>query len=346
VGGLFLSACAGSTQPPVGAPRQAEAQERGGAGAQEAHPDAHADDWPELSPVSLGEGEKLRVVATTNIVADVVSNVGSDKIALIGLMPVGADPHTYEPTPQDLRSVADAHVIFVNGLGLEEFLAELIENAGRDAPIVSVSSGIEVPELEGKHEHAGEEHEGQGEEGGHPPHAGSDPHAWLDPNNVILWTENIEHALGGLDPDDAEVYKANADAYIAQLKELDTWVQEQVTRVPETHRKLVTDHAVFGYFAGRYGFELVGAIVGSFSTVAEPSAQELAELEDAIQTYGVPAVFVGTTVNPKLSEQIARDTGIKLVPVYTGSLGNPDSGAGTYIDYMRYNVNAIVSALK
>jgi ABC-type Zn uptake system ZnuABC Zn-binding protein ZnuA len=290
------------------------------------------DEMPSLSPVALGEGERLRVVATTSIVADVVQNVGGDLIDLATLLPLGADPHAFEPTPQDAAAVAGAHVVFANGAGLEVFLENLLASAGEGVAVVSVSSGIELLDLGAGHD----EHQ----------HEGADPHVWFDPNNVIVWTHNVEHALSALDPANAGAYKANAEAYAAELKALDGWIQEQVAQVPEGNRKLVTDHASFGYFARRYGFEQVGAVFPGYSTLAEPSAQELAALEEAIRTHGVKAVFVGLSVNPTLAERVAEDTGTQVVFLYTGSLSEPGGPAGDYIAFMKYNVAAIVEALQ
>jgi ABC-type Zn uptake system ZnuABC Zn-binding protein ZnuA len=311
-------------------------------------------EMPALSPVSLGTGEKLEAVATTSIVADVVENVGGDRIELTRLMPLGTDPHAFEPTPQDVVAVSDAHVLFANGAGLEEFLEPLLESAGAQGKTVYVSHGIESLHLEGEHAHeqgeeeAEHEHEqeqeGEGEQHHH--HEGADPHTWTDPTNVIVWVHNVEHALQDLDPDNAEVYAVNAEAYEAQLKELDAWIRDQVAQIPAAERRIVTDHDVFGYFVRRYGFVQAGTIVPGYSTLSEPSARELAELEDAIRALSVKAVFVGNTVNPGLAERVAEDTGTRLVFLYTGSLGAEGSGASTYVDYTRHNVNAIVGALK
>ncbi len=296
-------------------------------------PEWMADVLPALSPASLGAGDRLRVVATTTIVGDVVARVGGDAIQLTVLLPPGADPHTYEPTPADLTAVAQAHVLFINGLGLEGFLERTLRNVG-NVPVVPVSAGIR-PRLPEEHR------EEQGEEG----HDGeADPHVWLDVRNVLVWVENIRQALSALDPDHADFYATNAAAYRQELEALDAWILEQVARVPPQNRKLVTNHPAFGYFADRYGFEQVAAVY-PISPGAEPSAREIAELEEAIRRFGVPAVFAETTVNPKLAEQVARDTGVRLVTLYTGSLGPPGSGAETYVAMMRYNVRAIVEAL-
>jgi manganese/iron transport system substrate-binding protein len=299
--------------------------------AMETEEHKHADEMPPLSAVTLDEGEKLQVVATTNIVADVVQQVGGNLIDLKTLMPVGTDPHTFEPTPRDVAAVADAHVVFTNGAGLEVFLDTLLASAGQGVTIVPLSYGVELRQFEG--EHAG--------------HAGSaDPHTWFDPNNVMVWTHNVEHALGALDPDNAEAYEANAKAYEAELQALDGWIHDQLAQVPEADRKLVTDHTSFSYFAHRYGFEQIGAMFPGYSTLAEPSAQDIAALEDAISEFDVAAVFVGMTVNPDLAERVTEDTGTLLVFLHTGSLSEPGGPAGDYISLMRYNVSAIVEALR
>ncbi len=286
-----------------------------------------------LTPVPLGQGERLRVVATTTIVGDVVARVGGEAIELTVLLQPGADPHTYQPRPSDLAAVAEAHVLFVNGLGLEETLERTLHNVGGNVPLVSVSTGIHPRMLEA-HTHAGEEdHE-----------EGADPHVWFDVRNVMVWVENIRQALSALDPAHAESYGANAAAYRAELEALDRWIVEQVATVPEGNRKLVTNHPAFGYFADRYGFLQIGAVY-PVSPSAEPSAQDIARLEEAIRQYGVPAVFTENTVNPALAGQVARDTGVALVQLYTGSLGGPGSGVESYVELMKYDVRAIVEAL-
>jgi ABC-type Zn uptake system ZnuABC Zn-binding protein ZnuA len=308
---------------------------------------------PVEQPAPDASGGKLKVVATTTIVADVVAEVGGEMIELDTLLPVGADPHGFNPTPQDVAKIADAELVFANGAGLEEFLEELIENAGAEDKVVHVSEGIDFLEFEeGEHHHEGEEHEEHEDEeheeheGEEHEHHGIDPHTWTDPNNVILWVHNIEAALNEIDPENAKTYQANAEDYEQELVELDAWIREQVDQVPQDDRKLVSDHAIFGYFARAYGFEQVGALIPGYSTMAEPSAQELTALEDAIGAYDVQAIFVGNTVNPSLGERVAEDTGVALVFVYTGSLSEPDGLAGSYIKYTEFITNAFVEALK
>ena len=284
---------------------------------------------------------KLKVVATTTIVGDVVSEIGGDLIDLTVLLPVGTDPHGFDPTPQDVAKLADADVIFANGLGLEEFLDSMIESAGVENKVVYVSDGIDLLRSEEHHdEDEGEEHHDEHN------HGGIDPHTWFSPLNVMVWIHNIAYALSDVDPDSAQAYAHNEEVYEAELVELDTWIREQVAQIPEDNRNLVTDHSLFTYFADEYSFTQVGALVPGYSTVAEPTAQELAQIEDAIEDLNVKAVFVGYTVNPVLGERVADDTGTELVFVYTGALSETDGAAATYLHYMRYNTTAFVNALR
>lgn len=271
----------------------------------------------------------LHVVATTTIVGDVVRQVGGDWVQVDVLLPVGADPHEFEPRPQDVARVAEADIVFANGHHLEAFLQPLLTSANALDRVVEVSDGVPDRTLTDG-EHAGD----------------LDPHVWTDPNNIMIWTQNIAQTLSEADPDHAEAYQANAEAYLQTLQDLDAWIREQVAAVPPQRRLLVTDHLAWGYFSDRYGFQQVGALVGSFSSNASSSAQELAALEDKIRATGAPAIFVSSTANPALAEQVAADTGVQVVRLYTGSLTDADGDAPDYISFMRYNVSAIVNALK
>jgi ABC-type Zn uptake system ZnuABC Zn-binding protein ZnuA len=296
-------------------------------------------DPAQLEPISLSGEEKLNVIATTNIVGDVVRIVGGDQIELTTLMGIGIDPHSYVPTPSDSAAIHDAHVVFASGAGLESDLEQTFASAGGDAVRVHLSDGLQHRLAEGVLEEEGDGHEHEHGEGE------VDPHVWFDVQNVIHWVETIEQVLSTLDPANAASYQANGAAYTQELEELDAWVVEQVATIPKANRKLVTNHPSFGYLAGRYGLEQVGAVY-PISPSAEPSAREIALLEDTIREYGVPAVFAESTVNPKLAQQVADDTGVRLVALYSGSLGEPGSGAETYMLLIRYDVGAIVDALK
>jgi manganese/iron transport system substrate-binding protein len=287
-------------------------------------------------PVALDPGEKLAVVATTNIIGDVVSQVGGDRIDLTTLMGIGVDPHSYVPTPADTAAIHDADVLFANGAGLEANLNRILENAGGNAVEVIVSQGIELRQLEGGHA-------GEGQAGSE--HGDVDPHVWFDVKNVMHWVDTIERTLSALDPANSEAYQANAGAYVRQLEELDAWIVAQMATIPEANRRLVTNHPAFGYLADGYGLEQVGAVY-PVSPSAEPSAQDIAAIEDTIRGLGVRALFTESTVNPNLAQQVAADTGVKIVALYSGSLGGPGSGAESYIELMRYDVTAIVEALR
>jgi len=280
----------------------------------------------------ISQDSRLKVVATTSLVGDVVSQVGGDKIALEILLPLGTDPHSFSPSPRDASRVADATIVFANGVGLEEFLKPLMDNLGGLSKVVEVSQGITYRLLVG--------------EDGHGNQPVDDPHTWMDPNNVIIWVDNIASELCKLDPANASYYLANAQAYQQKLRDLDAWIRTQVAQIPAENRKLVTDHLVFGYFSDRYGFTQVGAIIPGFSSLAEPSAQDIAQLEDAIHQMNVKAIFISVGVNPNLAQRIADDTGTRLVFLYMHSLTIKGGEADNYIDFMRVDVNFIVDALK
>ena len=286
---------------------------------------------------SATQGTMVNAVASTTIVGDVVKQIGGDRIQLTVLFPVGADPHTFEPRPQDAAAIADADILFLNGLELEHSLEPVIES-NASGKVVEVSDGVDVLAFTESH------HDEDGEEGHD--HAAGDPHTWTDPNMVMVWVENIKTELSAIDPENAAYYETNAENYLTQLTDLDAWIREEVANIPVENRKIVTDHESLGYFIQRYGFSLSGLVVDSLSTNASPSAQELSALEDSIKTQNVKAVFIGSTVNPALAEQVANDTGVQLVTIQVASLGEEGSDTDTYIQYMKTLVNAIVNGLQ
>jgi ABC-type Zn uptake system ZnuABC Zn-binding protein ZnuA len=290
----------------------------------------------------------LNVLASTSFLADIAQNVAGERAQIASLLPLGADPHTYEATPADVVKISESNLLILNGLEYEHFIESLLENADGERLIITASDGLEphhMEEDEGE-EHEGEEHEGEEHEGEGHAHEAGDPHMWLDPNLVVTYVENIRDGLAQADPDGAGDYQANAEAYIAQLNDLDAWIGEQVAQIPVERRLLVTNHEALGYFADRYGFRIVGAVIPSTSSGAETSAQALAEVIDQIEATGAPAIFLGEVENPALARQIAAETGVTVVEdLYLESLtdGPP---AATYIDMMKYNVSRIVEALK
>jgi len=294
----------------------------------------------ELQPRDGNQQDALRVVTTTNIVTDVVASIAGEEVQLTGLVPWGADPHTYQPTAGDLRAMVDADVVFINGAGLEQSIYRTLAQVAADVPIISLSQDLTLRRFEGELDE-GAEHAGEDEHG----HEGYDPHVWFDPQNVRGWVQVVEGALRALDPGHADLYAKNAQTYDQALSDLDLWIEAQVASVPAEQRSIVSDHFSFGYFADRYGFNAVGAVIPAYSTAAEPSAQEMAALSDLIENTRVPAIFVGVGLNPQLAQRLTEDTGIALVPLYTGALSAPNGPASDYLAMMQYDVQAIVTAL-
>lgn len=442
----------------------------------------------------------ISVLAVQTFLADIAQNVAGERVEVETLIPIGLDPHAFEPTPQDVRKIAESDVLILNGAGLEEWIEKTLENAGGERLVIEASAGLAMrkpgdnepshehtheddhsveshskmvcKQLEGKqaeeeieaganadsaaklhlegehaedehghereiitiklirqgdgtyagfvtfeaeaeegyaftsaagniritdangaalevkqeleiecngmtqgfiykltpgeyivelsgfasesalfsagpvhthdHEHAGEEHAYEDEH-----HHEGDPHFWFDPTLVVKYVENIRDGLVAADPDGKDTYTANADAYIAELNELDAWIKTQVEQIPAERRLMVTDHHTFGYFADRYGFTIIGAIVPSFSTGASPSAQELAGLIDQIKDTSAPAIFLESSSSPQIARQVAAETGAKVVTdLYTHSITEPGGNAPTYIKMMKHNVTLIVESLK
>jgi ABC-type Zn uptake system ZnuABC Zn-binding protein ZnuA len=285
-------------------------------------------------------GNGIKAIATTSILADLVKNVGGDRVQVQTLLAPGTDPHTYAPTPSDVQALAESQIIFENGLGLEEWLAELTENAGGTRPTIVASQGLTPLERNEAAGGAAEHQHGTSEQHG-------DPHMWFDVRNTIRYVENIRDGLKQVDSAAAGTYDANAAAYIEQLKQLDAEIVKLVETVPAARRKLITNHDTFGYFAQRYGFEVVGNVFEGVSTEQEPSAQQIAQLVKLLKEQQVPAVFTENTVNPRLAEQVAAEAGVKVVTtLYTDALGPAGSDGDTYLKLMRYDAQQIVEALK
>ena len=267
------------------------------------------------------------ILTTTTILADITRHVAGDQLVTESLLPFGADPHSYQPVPQDTKKINESKVLIVNGADYERSLNSLLTNVGDKKEPIEVSTGLRLitnPENEKE----------------------IDPHLWLDPNNVIVYVDNIRAGLTNFNPDSADIYQANARAYVTQLQELDAWINGQVAQIPPKRRVLVTNHDSLEYFADRYGFKIVGSVIPGFSSDASPSAEQMADLIDRIRLFEVPAVFLDTSDNPALAQQIASETGVKVVTdLHLESL-TEGAPAGTYIDMMRYNVTKIVEALK
>lgn len=287
------------------------------------------------------ENSQLKIVATTTFIGDVVRQIAGEIPQVTVLLAPGQNPHSYQPAPQDMVKISQADVIFINGLDLEGFLPVLLDGSGTEAELVVVSDGIQLQELPGQ---VDSDLANQEDEEDHDHENGIDPHVWFNPNNLIVWSENIIQALSDLDPEHASDYLANGVAYQEELIALDKWIREEVDRIPESNRKLVTDHISLRYFAEEYGFTQIGAVIPALTTEAETSGQELAGLIDTIRDNQVKAIFVGIDFDPTLSQRVSEETGVDLIHIYFGSLTDGEP-AGTYLDFMRYDVKAIVSGL-
>lgn len=294
----------------------------------------------ELEPIELGPDHKLHVVASTSIIYDLLQNVGGEAIVLEALIPVGADPHAYEPSPGDLRKLVQADLVFINGIDLEEPLYPTFTEIATDTLIVSLSEGLQLQSFAEEIAKGADTHDQDNHE-----HTGMDPHVWLDPLNVRIWAVNAAKALSAVDPARAGQYQSSAEAYSRQLALLHGWTEEMVAGIPAEKRKLVTDHRALGYFATRYDFDLIATVIPAYSTAAEPSARELADLIETIKNESAQAIFVSSNVNTTIAERVAEDTDIQVVPLYIGTLSPAEGPAGSYIEMMEYNVEAISDAL-
>jgi ABC-type Zn uptake system ZnuABC Zn-binding protein ZnuA len=301
---------------------------------------------PKLNAVEL-DGSRLKVIATTSIIGDVVAHVGGDAIALTTLIGPGQDPHSYKPAAQDMVAVSRANVIFVNGWDLEEALIHDLEAIGEDIPLVPVSANIEPLAFgEYKDEDARTEHD----ENADHHYKGADPHTWFSVHNVEQWVKNIEHVLGELDPANAGTYENNAQAYLAELEELGIYVKTQLASIPAENRFLVTNHDSFSYLTHEYDLEVLGTVIPAASTAAEPSASDLTGLIEKMNEHGICTIFTETTVNSKLAQTVAAELDgchkVQVLKLYTGAVGPAGSEQDNYIGMFRYNVDTIVEGLR
>jgi ABC-type Zn uptake system ZnuABC Zn-binding protein ZnuA len=272
-----------------------------------------------------------KVIAMESFLADIAQNVAGERLDVASLIPLGVDLHAFEPTPQDVAKIEESPVLILNGCGLEEWFNDLLPSLSSGKMIIEACEGITPRQSTNTHH---DEHE-------------IDPHFWLDPDLVIHYVENIRDGFMLFDPGGAEQYGNSASQYIQTLQELDAWISAQVEQIPIEQRLLVTNHENFGYFADRYGFQVVGAIIPSVTTGATPTAQELAQLIEVIHQLKVKAIFLELGANPQLAEQIANETDVKVISgLYSHSLSSEEGSAPTYLEMMRYNVLQIVDALK
>jgi ABC-type Zn uptake system ZnuABC Zn-binding protein ZnuA len=265
-------------------------------------------------------GGAVAAVATTTIAGDIVGNVGGDRVHVDTLVPADADPHDFEPRPSDAVALAEAEVAVKSGGELDEWLDDLIESAGGDAAELTLLDSVRA--------------------------IGDDPHWWQDPRNAMLAAEAVRDALAEADPDGRRSYERNAAQYVRELSALDDEIERCMQRVPPEKRKLVTTHDALGYFAERYGLEVIGSVIPSLSTQAQPSAKEVDALVEQIEEEGVEAIFPEAAVSQRLEQAISRESGAQVGrELWTDSLGGEGSGAETYVDAMRANADRLAEGM-
>lgn len=282
------------------------------------------------NPQATREGETSlpRVVSSSTIIADFAEDVGGDRIKHMGILQPGADPHVYEPVPEDSIALEKADLIFYNGYNLEPGLIKLMQTAGSNAKQVAVGEVVKPLDFE---------YQGQKQ---------PDPHVWGDVQNAIAMVEVIRDSLIELSPEHQEIFTQNAAIEIEKLQQLDAWVKEQTNTIPADRRQLITTHDAFQYYAHAYGLKVAGTLIG-ISTEEQPSAQTVQKLVEEIKATKVPAIFAETTINPQLIKTVAEEAKIQLAEteLYSDSIGAPGSEGDSYIKMIVSNTKAIVEAL-
>jgi ABC-type Zn uptake system ZnuABC Zn-binding protein ZnuA len=262
----------------------------------------------------------VEAVATTTEVADLVRNVGGDRVAVDSILRPNSDPHEYEPRPSDAAAIAKADIVFRSGGDLDQWLGGVLDSAGGDAKTVTLIDSVK--------------------------REGDDPHWWQDPRNAILAVAAIRDALIDVDPDGRAGYERRAAAYTAKLRRLDGEVARCIDRVPAGKRKLVTTHDALGYFADRYGIEVIGAVIPSLSTQAQPSAKDVNALVDQIESEGVEAIFPEASLSKKLEQAIAREAGAEVGgQLWADTLGPEGSSGATYLGSIRANATTLADGM-
>lgn len=327
------------------------------------------------SGTDAGSADELTVIATTTVWGDVAAQVVGDKGVVEVLMPVGADPHDFQASSRQIASLAEADLVIANGLGLEESLEDALEALEADGvsvleigPLVDplpfgVTTASDAPTCDPEAGHAGhaeeDGHEGdedadhaedendhhEDEADGHGHEASCDPHVWLDPIRVAAAADAIASALREIDPEGD--WTANADGYAARMEWLHADSTAKLSAIPESSRVLVTNHDALGYFAERYGFEIVGTVIPGGTTLGDPSSRELAELVETMNEYGVTSIFADTTQPAALAEALAAEIGddVAVVELYTGSVGEPGTPADTVAGMLTVNAERISESL-
>jgi zinc/manganese transport system substrate-binding protein len=270
--------------------------------------------------------DKLQVVATFSILADLVKNVGGDRVAVAALVGANGDAHVYQPTPSDAKTLADAKLVFVNGLGFEGWLNRLVKASGTKAATVVATRGVKPRKMEGDS------------------HSEIDPHAWQSVANARIYVGNIRDGLVAADPAGRASYEANATAYIARLDALDSEVRDGIAKIPAERRRIITTHDAFGYFAAAYGMAFIAP--QGVSTEAEVSARDVARIITQIRQQKIPAVFLENVTDKRLLERIGAESGARVGgTLYSDALTDANGEAPSYLDMMRHNVKQLTSAL-
>jgi zinc/manganese transport system substrate-binding protein len=266
--------------------------------------------------------DRMNVVASFSILGDFVRNVGGERVSVTTLVGPDGDVHVYTPAPADAKKIADAKLVVINGLGLEGWLPRLVQSAGSKATLVTASQGI-TPRRLG---------------------SDADPHAWQSVANARTYVANIRDALVAADPANAEVYRANAERYLTKLDALEREVRAAVAQIPQTHRKVISTHDAFGYFAAAYGIEFIAP--QGVSTESEVSARDIARIITQVRAAKIPAVFLENISDDRLMRRISTETGARIGgTLFSDSLTGEKGDAPTYIDMVRHNIKALTSAL-
>jgi len=272
---------------------------------------------------------KIKVVAAFSILGDLARNVGGDRVEVTTLVGPNGDAHVYSPTPGDARKLAAANIVFVNGLGLEGWMTRLVTASGTKAPMIVVTKGVTPRHMQD------EENRGR---------TAIDPHAWQSVADAKIYVANIRDGLVAIDPGGKSTYDANAAAYLAKLDELEKEVKAAIASIPPDRRKIIITHDAFGYFGAAYGIAFIAP--EGVSTEAEPSAKDVAKIITQIRKQKIPAVFLENISDPRLMDQIARETGAIIGgTLYSDALSESDGPAATFIDMMRHNVREFAKAL-
>jgi zinc/manganese transport system substrate-binding protein len=275
-----------------------------------------------VSAAPLRAQDRVNVVASFSIIGDFIKNVGGDRVSVTTLVGPDSDVHVYAPAPADVKKMADARLLVINGLGLEGWLPRLLQSSGSRAPIITATEGI-APLKSG---------------------SGADPHAWQSVVNAKIYVANIRDALEAAAPVDARTFRANAQAYLTKLDALDREVRDAVARIPQARRRVISTHDAFGYFAAAYGIEFV-ALLG-VSTESDASAHDIAAIITEIKTQKIPAVFLENITDDRMIRRISAETGARVGGMlFSDSLTGEKGDAPTYIDMVRHNIKALTSAL-